>query len=56
MHCMCLYEIPELDSCVVSPSWGGTRNSEFVCFHVLFQTIGQMVIIGPTTLKLMNVE
>ena len=29
---------------------GDTQNSEFV----LLQTIGQMVIIGPTTLKLMN--
>ena len=28
---------------------GGTQNSEFVCFYVLLQTIGQMVKIDPTT-------
>ena len=27
---------------------GDTQDSEIVCFYVLFQTIGQMVMTGPT--------
>ena len=29
---------------------GDTQDSEIVCFYVLFQTIGQMVILAQTTL------
>ena len=49
MHCVCLYEFNELTLVWLAP--GGTQNSEFIWFHVLFQTIGRMVIVGPTTLK-----
>ena len=31
-----------------------TQNSEFICFHVLLQNIGQMVMVGPKTLTVMN--
>ena len=42
---------------VCPPFWlfpGGTRNSGIICFCVLLQTIGQMVMVGPTTLKRMS--
>ena len=44
--------------CVSSLTWtlvwlapGGTQYSECVCAYVLPQTIAQMVMVGPTTLK-----
>ena len=52
MYCVRLCEFIELDSCLVGPRRYPERC---IClFFVLFQTIGQMVMIGPTTLKLMN--
>ena len=27
---------------------GGTQSSDFVCFYVLHQNIGQLVVIDPT--------
>ena len=41
--------IIDLDSGPGAP--GGSQNSEFVCVYVLPQTIGQMVMVGPTSLK-----
>ena len=43
MHCVCLYEFIELKSCLVGPR---RYSEQWFCFHVLLQTIGQMVILG----------
>ena len=45
---VCVSELDVVDSCLLTPR--GTQNKELVCFHVLLQTIGQMVMLGPRSL------
>lgn len=44
-----VYALIELESCLLVP--GGTRNSEFIRFVEMLQTICQVVITGQMTVK-----